>query len=143
MNKNILQLCEQEHSYISKTCMCVYFYTFHQAKFSNLLRFTSRSLELCHQRISFILLSVFGLNNVILSRPSKDKIYLLTDYQYQRSPPINTFLFSFRNAWGWTDTFPALKYHLMHNKHFDPFTKKLYFKKGARWVVRWKLRHVR
>lgn len=27
------------------------------------------------------------------------------------------------------DTFPAPKYRLMQNKHFDPFTKKLHFKK--------------
>lgn len=100
LNKNMLHLCEQEHRCTSKTFMCVYFYTFHQGKFSNVLRFISRSLKLCHQGISFIHMSAFGLNNIILSRPSEHQIYLLTDHQHQLNLPINMFLFSFRNAWG-------------------------------------------
>lgn len=110
MNKNMLHLCEQEHRCTSKTFMCVYFYTFHQGKFSNVLRFTSRSLKLCHQGISFIHMSAFGLNNIILSRPSKHQIYLLTDPQYQLNLPISMFLFSFRNAW-WMDIHHGMNGH--------------------------------
>lgn len=115
--------------------MCVYFYTFHQAKFSNLLGFTSRSLELCHQGISFILLSVFGLNivilsTVILSRPSKHKIYLLIDHQYQWNLSIH---FSSVLEMLGDEQMPSQPQNTLWctNKHFDPFTKKLHFKKGV------------
>lgn len=115
--------------------MCVYFYTFHQAKFSNLLGFTSRSLELGHQGISFILLSVFGLNivilsTVILSRPSKHKIYLLIDHQYQWNLSIH---FSSVLEMLGDEQMPSQPQNTLWctNKHFDPFTKKLHFKKGV------------
>lgn len=88
-----------------------------------------------HQGISFILMSVFGPNNVILSTakpgPSNTRsIYLSIDYQYQWNLTTIRFLFGFGNGLGWTDPLPAPKYPLMCNKPFDVFTKNLHSKEN-------------